>query len=128
MTAINPEDQKNLAPNEIIQELFANIQKAKSEILEQFLVNSKLERKWKKVFLQGTNIEVTLKLKFARNKSNWAMFEAYYIYLEESKEPIHTLWILIKVSEKNTLVEPIFDKDVEDYLSLKEVELMNQSK
>ena len=50
------------------------------------------------------------------------------IFLPEVKEPIHTLWIKISFEDKSVKVIPMFDKEVKEYLELKEVEILNQSK
>lgn len=50
------------------------------------------------------------------------------IFLPEVKEPIHTLWIKISFEDKSVKVIPMFDKEVKEYIELKEVEILNQSK
>ena len=113
---------------DFMQELTMNIATAKQEILKEFLVKNKLNTKWKKIFLEWTEIEISMRLKFAKNTKDNSLFESYEIYLPEVKEPIHTLWIKITFEDKKVQVIPMFDKEVKEYLELDEVTIINQSK
>jgi len=118
---------KETSPD-FLWEIAANIAKAKAEILEQFLSNSNLEKHWKFITLKWTQVWVLLKLKIAKDSKTWEMLETFHFYLEEVKEPIHTLWIKINFDNSQVKVIPIFDKEVEEYLSKKSVKIIRESK
>jgi len=105
---------ENLWDLPMITELAQWIAQAKSEILKWFLGQSKLEKKWNKIFLQWTEVEVRMLSKLWK-KSDWTIYETYEIYLEELNEPIHTLWIIIWFEDKKISVTPIFDQEAKEY-------------